>query len=241
MEKIVIFGAGLYAELFHFMFSHDSPYRVAGFTVDRDYLPAEGLLGLPVVPFDEVEGHFPPSEYKMFVGISFQKVNMVREEKYLQAKLKGYGFISFVSSKAITWPGLMIGENSFIGANCTVEPFVKIGNNVSVTTSVVVGHHAVLHDHCFVAPGATILGGCSVGSHCLIGANATIKENVTVARECVIGMGVSITKNTQERGVYITPSPKLFEKGSDELREWLSWHPQKPRWGTGTQRGGCGT
>lgn len=241
MEKVVIFGAGQYAELFHYVLTHDSPYQVAGFTVDRPYLPEEGtLFGLPVVAFDEVQSCFPPSEYRMFVCLSFQKVNTLREEKYLQAKEMGYGLISYVSSRAITWPGLEIGENSFVGANCTVEPFVRIGNNVSVTTAVVLGHHAELHDHSFVAPGAIILGGASIGSHCLVGANSTIKEGITVASGCIVGTGVSITKNTQERGVYVAPPPELYPKRSDELREWLSWHPQKGRWGSGAKQAGCG-
>ena len=235
MGKVIIFGNGLYAELCHFVLSHDSSYQVAGFTVDRAYLTADLLFGLPVVPFDEVEAHFPPSQFKMFVSVSFQRVNRLREEKYLQSKAKGYRFINYVSSKATTWPGLVLGENSFVGANCAVEPFVKIGNNVSVTSSVVLGHHAVLNDHCFISPGAIILGGVTVGSHCLIGANATIKESVSVAPECIIGTGVSITKNTREKGVYINPPPELYPKRSDELREWLSWpaDPHKSRWGSG--------
>lgn len=237
MEKVIIFGNSLYAELYYFCLTHDSPYEVVAFTVDREYITDNILLGLPVVPFDEIESLFPPSQNKMIVSVSFQKVNRVREEKYLQAKAKGYDFIRYISSKASTWPGLVIGENCTIGANCSVEPFVEIGNNVSVTSSVILGHHVVLKDHSFVAPGAVLLGGVTVESHCLIGANATIKEGVTVARECIIGTGVSITKNTIERGVYVNRPPDLYPKRSDELREWLAWpvDPLKPRWGSGAR------
>ena len=237
MEKVIIFGNSLYAELYYFCLTHDSPYEVVAFTVDGDYITEDSLFGLPVVPFKEVESLFPPPENKMIVSVSFQKVNTVREQKYLQAKAKGYEFIHYISSRASTWPGLEIGENCTIGANCSVEPFVTIAHNVTVTNSVMLGHHVTLQENVFVAPGAILLGGVTVEPNCLIGANATIKEGVTIARECIIGTGVSITKNTIERGVYVNPAPELYPKRSHELREWLAWptDPLKPRWGSGAR------
>lgn len=235
MEKVIIFGNSLFAELYYDCLTNDSPYEVAAFTVDSDFITEDRLFGLPVVPFGDIETFFPPSQYKMIVSVSFQKVNRLREAKYLQAKLKGYDLISYISSKANTWSGLVLGDNCTIGANSSVEPFVTIGNNVTVTNSVIIGHHVVLKDHSFVAPGAVILGGVTVEPNCLIGANATIKEGVTIARECIIGTGVSITKNTQEGGVYFNRPPELYPKRSNELREWLTWpvDPDKPRWGSG--------
>jgi sugar O-acyltransferase (sialic acid O-acetyltransferase NeuD family) len=237
MEKVIIFGNSLFAELFYDCLTNDSPYEVVAFTVDRDYITEDRLFGLPVVPFGDIESIFPPSQYKMIISISFQRVNRLREEKYLQAKAKGYELVNYISSRATIWPGLVTGDNCSIGANSSVEPFVKIGNNVTVTNSVILGHHVVLKDHTFVAPGAVILGGVTVESHSLIGANATIKEGVTIARECIIGTGVSITKNTQERGVYFNRPPELYPKRSNELREWLAWpvDPDKPRWGSGAR------
>ncbi len=237
MEKVIIFGNSLFAELYYECLTHDSPYEVAAFTVDPQYITKESLFGLPVVPFGEIESRYHPSDYGMIVSISFQKVNRVREEKYLQAKAKGYKLINYINSKASTWPGLVIGDNCTIGTHSSVEPFTRIGNNVTITDSVMIGHHVVLKDHSFVAPGAVILGGVTVESHCLIGANSTIKEGVTIARDCIIGTGVSITKNTMEGGVYFNQPPELYAKRSYELREWLAWpvDPDKPRWGSGAR------
>lgn len=237
MEKVIIFGAKLFAELTYFNLTHDSSYEAAAFTVDRKYMIEDELLGLPVVPFEDVESLFLPAEYKMILPISFQRVNRLREEKYYQARAKGYDLISYVSSKASAWPGLATGDNCMIGENSIVEPYAKIGCNVIVTSCVMIGHHSVIGDHSFIGPGAMILGGVKVQSHCLIGSNATIKENVTIARECIIGAGVSITKNTQERGVYVNPPAILHAKRSNELRDWLMWSadPRKPRWGSGRE------
>lgn len=223
MEKVVVFGNSVFAEHMYFLLTHDSPYEVAAFTVDGQYIKKDKLFGLPVVAFETVEKMFPPSEYKMAVAVSFQKMNRLREEKYSQAKAKGYQLINYVSSRAISYPGLVLGDNCLILENAVIAPFVEIGNNVTVATSAIIGHHSIVRDHCFIAPGAIILGGVTVDEYSLVGANATVKEDVRVARECLIGSGVAISRDTQERGVYLSPPAELYPKRSDELRTWLMW------------------
>lgn len=238
MEKVIIFGNSVFAEDIYFHLTHDSPCEVVAFTVDSKYMRGDKLFGLPVVPFETVESIFPPVDCKMIVSLGFQRVNRLREERYFQAKAKGYGLISYICSKAITWPGLVVGENCII-SDCSIGPFVKIGNNVTVSSGAIISHHSILKDHSFVAPGAILLGGVTVEPYCLIGANSTIKESVTVARECIIGTGVSITKNTQEMGVYGVKPPELYPRRSNELRTWLMWSvdPHMPRWGSGPKKG----
>lgn len=223
MKKVVLFGNNRWAEFVHFCLTHDSSFEVAGFTVDREYIIDDNLCGVPVVPFDQVESIFPPAEYAMLVAISYQGMNRLREEKYYQAKSKGYELITYISSKALTWPGLAIGDNCLVFEYASLNPFIKIGNNVTIGANVLIGHHSVISDHCFISSGTVILGSVTVGPYCLIGANSAIKEKVTVAGDCVIGSGVAISKDTREKGVYIEHPPELLPKSSDALRKWLSW------------------
>ncbi len=223
MEKIVIFGNGVFAQHIYYVLTYEGGYEVAAFTVDGKYIQEDRIFGLPVVPFETVEDRFPPSEYRMTVAVSFQRINRLREEKYLQSKAKGYELIRFCSSKASTYPNLVAGENSFILENAIIGPFVELGKNVIVASGAIIGHHTVIKDHSFVSPGAVILGGVTVGEYSLIGANATIKEETEIGREGLIGSGVSITKNTVEKGVYLSPPAELYPKRSDELRTWLMW------------------
>lgn len=217
MKKVIIFGASLSAIQCHFDLSHNSPHEVAAFTVDRRYLKEPELLGLPVVPFEEVESIYPPADFNMLVAIYSSRVNRTRAEKYVQAKAKGYELITFVSSKAITWPGLVIGDNCFISEGVICRPFLEIGNDVFVMTGAMLGHYSVIKEHCFIAPRAAILGGVTIEPYCTIGANATILDTVTVARECVIGAGAVINVNTQEKGVYRVNPPTLLPLPSDKL------------------------
>lgn len=223
MKRVVVFGNGVFAEHMAFLLTHDSPYEVSAFTVDRKYIKHEQWHGVSVVPFETVEERFPPSAYGMLVAVSFQRMNRLREAKYREAKGKGYTMVNYVSSRAITYPGLATGDNCIILEAAVIAPYVTIGNDVTIATSVIVGHHTAIHDHAFVAPGAVLLGGVTVGEYSLIGANATVKEEVRIGRDSLIGSGVAISRDTVERGVYLSPPAQLHPRRSDELRTWLMW------------------
>jgi sugar O-acyltransferase (sialic acid O-acetyltransferase NeuD family) len=223
MKKVILFGNSIYAESVYFYLTFDSSFEVAAFTVDRGYINEDTLCGLPVVPFEQVESIFPPGEHDMFLALSFQQLNRLREEKCYQARSKGYELITYISSKSTTWPELIIGDNCLVSENASISPRVKIGNNVTIGPNVVIGHHVEIKDHCFISAGAVILGGVKVGPYCLIGANSTINEGVSIAGDCLIGSGATITNDTREKGVYLCPSPELLSITSDEMREWLTW------------------
>ena len=59
MQKVVLFGSGQMASMICFYLTHDSPFEVAAFTVDGEYIRDETLLGLPVVPFEDIKRAVP--------------------------------------------------------------------------------------------------------------------------------------------------------------------------------------
>ncbi len=219
MKPIIIFGTGDIAEISHFYLSHDSEYTVVAFTVDSQYLTSSTFCHLPVIPFESIEGQYPPDKYNMFVAISYAKINTLRAKKVQEAKQKGYSLISYISSKATTWPGLEIGENCFIIEDNTIQPFVKIGNNVTIWSGNHIGHHATIEDNCFITSHVVISGGVKIGKNCFIGVNSTIRDHISIANNCVIGAGSLILKDTQESGVYTTPSAELSKVPSHRLRK----------------------
>ena len=188
VQRVIVFGNGQPAEMNYFYLTHSSQYEVAAFTVDRAYIKENTLFELPVVPFEDVETIYSPDVYKMSLLISYRNLNRLRAEKYDEAKAKGYELITYISPKAITWPGLVAGDNCFIYESSVICPFAEIGNDVHIGPGSIIGHHCVIKDHCFIGPHAVILGSATVEPYCLIGANATIKDGgVIVARECIIG------------------------------------------------------
>jgi sugar O-acyltransferase (sialic acid O-acetyltransferase NeuD family) len=221
MKKLIIFGNSPAAIQSHYDFSNDSQYEVVAFTVDRRDIKETELLGLPVVPFEEVENIYLPADFAMFVAVYFNRVNQVRMKYYAEAKAKGYELVSYISSKAIVWPSLVVGDNCMICDGANVRPFTKIGNNTFIMPGAVVGHDAEVGDHCYVAIHAVILAGAKVKDCCVIGGNATILNGVIVAKECVISAGAVINSNTQEKGVYTVAKPTLQPVSSDKMANVL--------------------
>jgi len=218
VAKVVVFGVGQWAELAHFYLTHDSPHEVVGFTLDPDYIENPVHKGLPVVSYEEVERHFPPEDFKMFIPMSFKRMNHARADKYHDAKTRGYELISYVSSKATTFPGFECGDNCFIFEDNTIQPFVKIGNNVVLWSGNHIGHHTVIKDHVMITSHVVISGSCIVEPFCFLGVNATVRDETVIARETLVGMGVTILKDTKEFEVYKATGTEPASFRSDEIR-----------------------
>jgi sugar O-acyltransferase (sialic acid O-acetyltransferase NeuD family) len=218
MKPVVIFGAGNIAELAHFYLTRDAGLEVAAFTVDREYAKEMTFQSLPVVAFEDIESTFGPNNFDMFVAISYAKLNALRTGKCVQAKGKGYRLISYVSSKATTWPDLDVGENCFILEDNTIQPFARIGNNVTLWSGNHIGHHSRIEDNCFIASHVVISGGVSVGENCFIGVNATLRDHVTIGKNCVIGAGALIQQDAADFSVYVQPVAELSKVPSNRLR-----------------------
>lgn len=218
MARVVVFGVSQWADLAHFYLTHDSPHEVAAFTLDRSYINRNEHNGLPVIPFDELEQDYPPDRFQLFIPISFKKMNHLRAEKYFEAKKRGYQLISYVSSKATTWPDFKCGDNCFIFEDNTIQPFVEIGNDVVMWSGNHIGHHTTIKDHVMITSHVVISGCCTIEEYCFFGVNATVRDETVIARETLVGMGVVILKDTQPGEVYkaIGTEPASFR--SHEIR-----------------------
>ena len=217
MAKLVVFGAGEIAELAHYYFTRDSEHQVVAFTVDKQYRKGDSFLGLPLLDFESVVERYPPKDFKMFVALSYAKMNKVRASKYHEAKELGYELVSYISSKCTLLTNEPIGDNCFILEDNTIQPFVKIGNDVTLWSGNHIGHESIIEDHCFIASHIVVSGHVHIHPYCFIGVNATLRDSITIAPETLIGAGAIIMKDTVEKGVYVPPKTVLLGKKSDEI------------------------
>ena len=217
MAKLVVFGAGEIAELAHYYFTRDSEHQVVAFTVDKQYRKGDSFLGLPLLDFESVVERYPPKDFKMFVALSYAKMNKVRASKYHEAKELGYELVSYVSSRCTFLTDHPVGDNCFILEDNTIQPFVKIGNNVTLWSGNHIGHESIIEDHCFIASHIVVSGHVHIHPYCFIGVNATLRDSITIAPETLIGAGAVIMKDTIEKGVYVPKRAELFGKKSDEI------------------------
>jgi sugar O-acyltransferase (sialic acid O-acetyltransferase NeuD family) len=149
-----------------------------------------------------VTARFPPAEYDMFVAVGYGKMNRIRTEKVAAAKAHGYALARYASSKAVTWPDLTIGENTFVMEANVVQPFATIGANTIIWSGNHIGHHARIGDNCFLASHIVVSGSVEIGDNCFIGVNATLRDGIKVAPRCLIGAGALLTRDTKPDEVY---------------------------------------
>lgn len=202
-RPVVIFGSLRSASLAWYCLQHDSPWTVAGFTVDEAYLNSAHFEGLPLVPFETLEDHYPPDDYRLLIPMGYQHINGVRRSRFERAKARGYAFVSYVSSRASVWPDLKIGENVLIYEHAIIQPFARIGDNCIIRSGAHISHHCEVADHAFVAAEVAMGGEGYVGEQAFVGVGAVLRDRIRIAERSFIGAGAVVVQDTQPDGVYV--------------------------------------
>lgn len=215
-RPVVIFGNQKSASLAWYCLTHDSPYNVAGFAVDRAYLDTTQFEGLPIVPFEELESFYPPDDYRLLIPMGYQRINGIRRARYEEAKQRGYTFVSYVSSRASIWPDLHIGENVLIYEHAIIQPFARLGHNCIIRSGAHISHHCQIDDHAFIAAEVAMGGAGHVGEQAFVGVGAVLRDNIHIAPRSFIGAGAVLVKDTEADGVYVgNPARKMNKSALD--------------------------
>lgn len=206
-EKIIIVGDGEFAEIAYEYFTYDSEYEVVAFAVEKDYYTKDTLFELPVVFVEDIRELYPPEKFKAYVAVTSTKLNRIRTRLYHFMKNTGYTLVSYISSKAFVWKNAIIGENSFIFEDNTIQYHVNIGNNVVLWSGNHIGHRTRIEDNCFLTSHIVVSGYCTVGESTFIGVNATIGDKVNIPKDCIIAAGSVVIKSLPNSGKIYMGSP----------------------------------
>ncbi|MDX6583436.1 MAG: hypothetical protein QOI10_2620 [Solirubrobacterales bacterium] len=215
-DPIVVVGAGEQAEIAYEYFTHDSPETVAGFAVEAEFLDKSELCGLPVIALEDVQERFPAERNAAFVALSSTKLNRLRTRLYEHVKQLGYGFATYVSSRAFVWHNVEVGENCMIFENNVLQHRVEVGDNVVLWSGNHVGHRTRIEDHCFIASHVVVSGYCNVGRSSFMGVNSCVNDFVKIAEDCVIGSGAVVVKDTEPGKVYVGNPARPLDRTSYE-------------------------
>ncbi|MEA2019753.1 MAG: acetyltransferase [Campylobacterota bacterium] len=218
MEKVIIFGIGDIPQISHLYLSEDRNYEVVAFTMDKEYIKEDTFFDLPIVAFEDIEEKYSSSEYKMFIPLSYTKVNKLREQKFNEAKEKGYSFISYIHPKSTVASNAKVGENCFIFEDNTIQPFVTIEDNCILWSGNHIGHHSTVKANCFIASHVVVSGGVEVGENTFIGVNATLRDHIKIGKSNVIGAGALILGDTEDNKVYMATATGASKVPSNRLR-----------------------
>lgn len=218
VTKVVIYGNGSMAGLRYAELFHDSDFEIVAFTVDKDYLKEDEFLGLPVVPFEEVDTRFPPLSHRMIVAVGHTQLNQLRADRCRLSKEMGYELVTFISPRASVCPGVVVGENCRVGSLSVIQPGARIGNNVLIGDASAIGHDVSIEDNCFISIGVTIAGRTKVGRSSFLGAGAVLRDGINIGPRSVIGAGAVVLESTQEGDVLVAAGAEKLSVKSGELK-----------------------
>ena len=215
-RPLVVFGAGRVASLLRHCIEYDGGRTVAAFTADPEHARAPEFEGLPLVPFDQLEGSYPPAEYDLMVSVGYHRINALRRERFEQARARGYRLPSYVSTRAIVFPDLELGPNCVIHEGAIVQSHARLGENVLLRSGANVGHHSVVGSHTYVATGVIMGGTVTIGEQAFIGVGAVLRDRITLGDRALVGAGAVVLKDVEPDSVYAGNPARRLSKTSLE-------------------------
>ena len=217
--KVIIFGTGEISQIAHHYLQEDERYEVCGFTMDNEFIEEKKFKNLSIIPFHLIEQKFPADKFKLFIPLGYAQVNKLREKKFIEARNKGYDFISYIHPKANISSNANIGKNCFIFEDNTIQPYVTIEDNCILWSGNHIGHRTVVKNNVFISSHVVLSGYCVVEDNCYFGVNATVHNNINIAKDCIVGAGSMIRKDTMEGLVYVgVPAQAVQGKTSLDVK-----------------------
>ena len=133
---------------------------------------------------------------------------------------EGFGF-SFIGEGFFHFPHLgsiVIGENVWIGSNCTVEKSqidqTVIEDHVKIDDLVHVGHNVIIKNSAQITAGSIICGRAKIGKGCWIAPNSIIDVGCEIGDNCFVGTSSLVRSNFTKNSV-IVGSPAKFLRKND--------------------------
>lgn len=206
-KKLLIIGAGEFADIAYEYFTVDSDYDVAGFAVEAEYITEDEKFGLPVVALETADSVFSPAETDAHVAVTSTQLNRIRARLIAVARDKGYALANFISPRAMVWRTAELGDNVFIFENNVVQHGVKIDSGCVLWSGNHIGHQTRIRDNCFISSHAVISGYCDIGANSFVGVNATFADNVKVGGDCFVGMAAAVNKSFDKPGLILNGNP----------------------------------
>jgi len=210
-KPVVVVGIGDFARIARYYIEHDSEHRVVAHALSASMRKEDEFNGLPLVDFEDLPRTHPPGDYLLQIGIGYSRVNKNRRDVFETAQRMGYELMTYVCSKAITWPDLSVGTGSFVFEANVIQPYVRIGSDTVLWSGNHIGHDSTVGDHVFIASHVVISGNCRIGNNTFIGVNATFRDGITIGSDCVIGAGALVLADVPDgsvlRGAATPPLP----------------------------------
>ncbi len=220
MQKVILIGHSITAEILYAYLRGDERYEVIGLAVDDDFLTQGGIEGVPCVGLSKIQETYPPHECCALMAVGYNTLNKTRESLFLRVKEMGYSVLTYVHPDARVFTEYPLGEGCVILPS-VIEPYVKLGANTMIWCHVTLAHHSSIAENCWIASGAVISGQAKILRNSFLGVNATVVNEVTVEAYNIIGASALISKNTKPYTVHLARSAEPFRASSEDYVKYF--------------------
>ena len=186
MKKVIIIGAGQYAEVVAKSLSKN--YRLVGFIDEgkSGVLLDKLIIGSSLTDIENYK------KYYYFVALGEVEP---RKRWFELLKEKGCKIINVVDKTASISKDVKIGIGNYFGKNVVVNLGTVIGDNNMFNTSSVIEHHCRIGSHVRIAPCVSVCGVVKIADSVFIGSNATVIESLHIGESAVVGAGAVVIKD----------------------------------------------
>ena len=131
----------------------------------------------------------------------------------------GFGFMpnDYKTSLMPHIGGLVIGDGTSIGSNCTIDRgFIEntvIGKSVMIDNQVHIGHNCIIDDLCILAGKVGLSGSVKLKKKVTLAGDVSVKDNITIGENSII-VGASKVFNNFPKNSVIGGSP------AQNLSDW---------------------
>ena len=111
---------------------------------------------------------------------------------------------------------VLIGDNVWIGSNCTVEKSqidqTIIEDHVKIDDIVHVGHNSIVKKAAEITAGSVISGRAKIGKGCWIAPNSVIDAGCEIGDGCIVGTASLVMSNFPKNSVIVGSPARLLKK-----------------------------
>jgi len=111
---------------------------------------------------------------------------------------------------------VLIGDNVWIGSNCTVEKSqidqTIIEDHVKIDDIVHVGHNSIVKKDTQITAGSVISGRAKIGKGCWIAPNSVIDAGCEIGDGCIVGTASLVMSNFPKNSVIVGSPARLLKK-----------------------------
>lgn len=215
-KSLIILGNTHFAEMIKIYVEQYRKISVSAFSVDSYFIREKVLVGIPVIPLENLTDQFAPEETEIIIAIGYSQMNKVRKEKINYIKEKGYFLPNFIHP-SVHIENAELGEGNIILENCNLGYHSKIGNGNILWNGCNISHDCVIGDNNYLSPSVALAGRTVIEDNCFLGINSCTGHDVYIKKYTLIGAGCFMNSSTEEYDVYVSQKPTKLRKKSLDI------------------------